>query len=78
MGAGKMTDDKFNLSEKGQTLEGLEMPFYSQEDVKEFIKIMLSEGWEMQIAGDNEDFKKGVQAMKEKIRRYAGKKLWTN
>jgi len=78
-----MTENKeFDLSEKEKYFaeeiakyNGAKERFYWADDVKEFIKILLADGWEAQLVNDNEDFKKGVQAMKEKIVRYAGEKL---
>jgi len=70
-----MTENKeFDLSEKIVDTN-CDDDVLAVEDVREFIKICLADGWEIQLEGDSEDFKKGVQAMKETIVRYAGEKL---
>jgi len=70
-----MTEKEFDLSGKIEEENPYTGGYIIVKDVKEFIKILLTDGWEIQLEGDSEDFKKGVQAMKETIVRYAGEKL---
>jgi hypothetical protein len=65
----------FNLSER---MDNCVNSIMIEEAIEEFIKVCLADGWDRQAGSTSEDFKAGVQFMKETMVRYAGDKFIEN
>ena len=65
--------EEFNLSDKEQQLEGLEMPFYSEKDVKEFIRL-LKERFGVSII-NNKPYAYTAEMIYKQIDKLAGDKI---